>query len=190
MSMCWDSTPKKRPSFEDVIEILLPDLNSNFSVVSYYFTRNGEEELDDIHDKEEEEERAEEEEENSKTPLSISFAPVRSGSQTTGKHEAAIPNGFNPCLGLAANCEPNITKSRFESFEADDDLSRSSSYPRLQYSHEGLSNSRHGDQIRNSVKSAVNLLTSLATSSRPGIVHKADVKRSAPDQRQHQLVSL
>ena len=38
MVKCWRFRPKQRPTFKEIIEILLPDLNKNFQEVSYFFS--------------------------------------------------------------------------------------------------------------------------------------------------------
>ncbi|XP_054719002.1 insulin-like peptide receptor [Uloborus diversus] len=39
MVMCWHRHPKARPTFIEIIEMLLPDVNQKFHQVSYYFTQ-------------------------------------------------------------------------------------------------------------------------------------------------------
>lgn len=38
MVKCWRYRPKQRPTFKEIIEILLPDLDKNFKKVSYFFS--------------------------------------------------------------------------------------------------------------------------------------------------------
>ncbi|XP_023210808.1 insulin-like peptide receptor isoform X2 [Centruroides sculpturatus] len=39
MKLCWAKNPKARPTFTELIEILLPDVNERFKKVSFYFTQ-------------------------------------------------------------------------------------------------------------------------------------------------------
>ncbi|KAG8180786.1 hypothetical protein JTE90_012965 [Oedothorax gibbosus] len=39
MAMCWHKNSKARPTFIEIIEMLLPDVNPKFHTVSYYFTQ-------------------------------------------------------------------------------------------------------------------------------------------------------
>ncbi|CAG5127642.1 unnamed protein product, partial [Candidula unifasciata] len=41
MRHCWTRRPKGRPTFKDIIEYLLPDLNSRFQKMSYFFSNGG-----------------------------------------------------------------------------------------------------------------------------------------------------
>lgn len=38
MLLCWQFKPKQRPTFLDIIERLIPDLNPSFKNVSYFFS--------------------------------------------------------------------------------------------------------------------------------------------------------
>ena len=40
MAMCWHKNPKARPTFIEIIEILLPELNQKFHQVSFYHTQH------------------------------------------------------------------------------------------------------------------------------------------------------
>ncbi|KFM63995.1 Insulin-like receptor, partial [Stegodyphus mimosarum] len=43
MDLCWDKNPKARPTFIELIDMLLPDINQNkFREVSFYFTQRQE----------------------------------------------------------------------------------------------------------------------------------------------------
>lgn len=76
MSMCWRRHSDERPTFDDIIEYLLPDLGSKFYQVSHYFTRTKDSRLQQNSDLEkvEQESKEEELEDHSTTPLNHSFA--------------------------------------------------------------------------------------------------------------------
>lgn len=40
MEMCWHRNPKARPTFIEIIEMLLPELNQKFHQVSFYHTQH------------------------------------------------------------------------------------------------------------------------------------------------------
>jgi len=48
MLQCWLYKHKQRPTFQQIIEILVPDLNPSFMEKSYFFS--DENHLDDYHD--------------------------------------------------------------------------------------------------------------------------------------------
>lgn len=39
MKLCWAKNPKARPTFTELIEVLLPDVNERFKKVSFYYTQ-------------------------------------------------------------------------------------------------------------------------------------------------------
>ena len=40
MLKCWQHSPKHRPTFHEIIELLVPDLNPRFKEVSYFFSED------------------------------------------------------------------------------------------------------------------------------------------------------
>lgn len=40
MAMCWKKNPKARPTFVEIIGMLLPDVNTKFCSTSYYFMQH------------------------------------------------------------------------------------------------------------------------------------------------------
>lgn len=106
MSMCWCSHSEKRPTFDDIIEYLLPDLGSKFYEVSHYFTRTKDSRFQQNSDLEqvEQESKEEELEDSSTTPLNHSFALK---SPTVKKPELAL-NDFRFDVRRIAGDEPNV----------------------------------------------------------------------------------
>lgn len=49
MRKCWQHRPTLRPSFLDIVRILLDDANPNFSNVAFYYTREGQELVVQMH---------------------------------------------------------------------------------------------------------------------------------------------
>lgn len=41
MRRCWQHRPSGRPTFMEIIEMLLDDVNQNFRNISFYFTKEG-----------------------------------------------------------------------------------------------------------------------------------------------------
>lgn len=62
MVKCWRFRPKQRPTFKEIIEILLPDLDKRFQEVSYFFSEEAKQannhhtNIDDVEEEEENEE--------------------------------------------------------------------------------------------------------------------------------------
>lgn len=45
MRRCWQHRPSGRPTFMEIIEMLLDDVNQNFRNISFYFTKEGQDAL-------------------------------------------------------------------------------------------------------------------------------------------------
>jgi insulin receptor len=45
MRKCWQHRPSARPTFMDIIEALLDDVNQNFRNIAFYFTKEGQDAL-------------------------------------------------------------------------------------------------------------------------------------------------
>lgn len=144
MSMCWCSHSEERPTFDDIIGYLLPDLGSKFYKVSHYFTRTKDSRLQQNSDLEkvEQESKEEELEDRSTTPLNRSFALK---SPTMMKPELAFDCLCFDARHIASD-EPNVLQAECNEVPA---VSRS----------EMQKNIRCIDQLGNDVGSAVNLLT-------------------------------
>lgn len=45
MRRCWQHRPTARPTFMEIIEMLLDDVNQNFRNIAFYFTKEGQDAL-------------------------------------------------------------------------------------------------------------------------------------------------
>lgn len=45
MRRCWQHRPSARPTFMEIIEMLLDDVNQNFRNIAFYFTKEGQDAL-------------------------------------------------------------------------------------------------------------------------------------------------
>lgn len=45
MRRCWQHRPSARPTFMEIIESLLDDVNQNFRNIAFYFTKEGQDAL-------------------------------------------------------------------------------------------------------------------------------------------------